>query len=36
MTKKIGFIVRGWILRIKMQEYYEAIKKLEELEDFEK
>jgi len=33
MTKEIGFIVRRWILRVKMQEYYEAIKKLE---DFEK
>ena len=33
MTRKIGPIVRGWILRIKMQEYFEAIKKLE---DFEK
>ena len=33
MTRKIGPIVRSWILRIKMQEYFEAIKNLE---DFEK
>ena len=33
MNKKIGLQVRKIILRIKMQEYFEAIKKLE---DFEK
>ena len=33
MTRKIGLQVRKIILRIKIQEYFEAIKKLE---DFEK
>ena len=36
MTRKIGLQVRKIILRIKMQEYFEAIKKLEDLEKWNK